>query len=112
VTIAAFATVCVLGAWARVGLTSLLDRPTFPTGTLVVNLTGSLVAGFLHARLDGGWELVAVTGALGAFTTFSTFATQLAEHLRSGRRWHAATYTVLTVVGAVAAATVGLVLGA
>jgi len=83
-------------------------------GKVVLVTGGTQGLGEAIARACAGSAVagVAVTGALGAFTTFSTFATQLAEHLRSGRRWHAATYTVLTVVGAVAAATVGLVLGA
>lgn len=53
---------------------------TFPYGTLVVNVVGCLVLGFL-----GGWaehrqmfspatRLFVMIGVLGGFTTFSTFA--------------------------------------
>jgi CrcB protein len=49
-------------------------HPELPLGTLAVNLTGSLVLGLL-AGLDvtGDTLLLAGTGFLGAFTTFSTW---------------------------------------
>jgi CrcB protein len=111
VTAVGFVAVCVLGAWARTGLVALLDRPAFPWGTLCVNVLGSLVAGVLHARLDGALELVAITGAIGAFTTFSAFAARIAEDLRDGRHGSVAVQGAATVVGTVGAAVLGLVAG-
>lgn len=47
----------------------------FPYGTLAVNLSGSLVLGVLvGAGVQGDAELLAATGLVGAFTTFSTWA--------------------------------------
>ncbi len=109
-TVAAFATVCVLGAWGRAGVAALLDRPPFPVGTLLVNCAGSAVAGALHVRLEGPMATVAVTGALGALTTFSSFSIQVAEDLRTGHGLRAAAYGVATIAGTVTAATVGAVL--
>lgn len=51
----------------------------FPFGTLIANLSGSLMLGFLAVAMVGmtfGHEvaLLVSTGLLGAYTTFSTFA--------------------------------------
>lgn len=52
---------------------------TFPFGTLLINVTGSLLLGFLMtliaARLvaDPHWRLFLAVGFLGAYTTFSTY---------------------------------------
>ncbi len=54
----------------------------FPYGTLLVNCLGSLVAGFFLALLAGRWSgseyfrLFLITGFLGAYTTFSSFAAE------------------------------------
>lgn len=106
-TAAAFTALCVLGAWGRTGLIAALDRPAFPAGTLLVNCLGSAAAGALHVRLDGAASTVAVGGALGAFTTFSTFSTQVADDLHEHRRWRALANLGATVTGCVAAAVVG-----
>lgn len=61
---------------------SIYHKTSFPFGTLVVNLLGSLIIGILLAlslkfpflaRHHAGHYLI-VTGFLGAFTTFSTFS--------------------------------------
>jgi fluoride exporter len=65
------------GAVAR----SLVDRAVvrrigrgLPSGTLVVNLSGSLVLGLLTGLgLDGDALLVAGTATIGSYTTFSTW---------------------------------------
>lgn len=66
-----------VGAIARFRLDELVQLRTageFPFGTLAVNLLGSLALGVLTgAGVGGGWLLVAGTGALGSFTTFSTW---------------------------------------
>jgi len=56
------------------------DSPTFPYGTLVVNLIGCLcigiLAGYFQKRPDLPIyiKLFAITGVLGGLTTFSTFS--------------------------------------
>ncbi|GAP12878.1 camphor resistance protein CrcB [Longilinea arvoryzae] len=51
----------------------------FPYGTLVINVSGSLVIGFLltliaeRVVVDPRWRLFLVVGFLGAYTTFSTY---------------------------------------
>lgn len=74
-----------LGAVFRylmVGLAQSTLGLHFPYGTLIVNTSGSFVAGFfltyLAARYSGDeyWRLFFFTGFLGAYTTFSSFAAE------------------------------------
>jgi CrcB protein len=54
--------------------------PSFPHGTLVINVSGSLAIGFFlvliteRVNVHPNWRLFFVTGFLGAYTTFSTFS--------------------------------------
>jgi fluoride exporter len=66
-----------LGACARVLLGAAVDgraASPFPWGTLAVNVSGAFVLGVLAgAGLDEDAYVLAATGFLGAFTTFSTW---------------------------------------
>lgn len=63
---------------------------TFPTGTLVVNLIGCLVAGSLLYLMFDRYLIsptvrtVVLIGLLGGFTTFSSFGLQTFTLLRDG----------------------------
>ncbi len=52
----------------------------FPAGTLMVNVVGSGLMGFLYfymagrGMLSGWWPQLLLVGLLGGFTTFSTFS--------------------------------------
>jgi CrcB protein len=58
----------------------VFDNPWFPYGTLVVNVLGCLVIGFLaglaetRAAFTPETRLFLFVGVLGGFTTFSSFA--------------------------------------
>lgn len=83
----------------------------FPWGTLVVNVLGSLAAGFFWGLLDdttGSQRTQALffIGLLGAFTTFSAYALDSLQLFHDGR-WGVATVNVLgnnigALLGAVA----------
>ncbi len=86
----------------------------FPIGTLVINVTGSLVLGFVLTlvteRILAPWwarPMVAI-GFLGSYTTFSTFSYETLELARAGSFLAAAG----NVLGSVLAALVGVYLGA
>jgi CrcB protein len=94
-----------LGSVARYGFTGLVARVagvTFPWGTLLVNVLGSLVIGVLGALASAdGKPLVAgdaraflMVGVLGGFTTFSSFSIDTLSLARSGA-WGAAGANVL-----------------
>lgn len=88
---------------ARVG-----EKAAWPWPVLLVNVTGSLVAGVgIHTDL----ALIAVTGLAGGLTTFSTLSVETVQLFATGRRG-AAIGTVAANLGlGIAAATVGWVVG-
>ncbi|MDZ7746470.1 MAG: CrcB family protein [Halobacteriales archaeon] len=71
-----------LGAVCRWGVGVALAGPAFPIGTLVVNVVGAFLLGVLlyERRLRNAFSsrtrLVAGTGFLSSFTTYSTFAAE------------------------------------
>lgn len=90
-------------------------RATLPTGTVVVNVTGSLALGMLTGwalRHGGGGEVSSVvgTGFLGGYTTFSTASVEAVRLARGGRVGAAMYHALLMIVLSLAAATLGLVL--
>lgn len=102
-------------ARAMVGL-SLPGR--FPWATLAVNVTGSLLIGWLMARLGpietaGAASLrnLLVVGFCGGFTTFSTFSWQTLEQMQKGQWGAAAANVVLSVVLCLLAVWLGFRLG-
>jgi CrcB protein len=95
-----------IGAIARYivsGIDYKFSGGVFPVSTIVVNLAGSLVIGFLW----GLFEAVAVSsqvrmfifiGVLGGFTTFSTFALENFNLMREGEHTIAAGNIILSNV--------------
>ncbi len=65
--------------YALAGVGQRLTTTDFPLGTLLVNVAGCLLIGFLYAALAGPWlireeyRVAILVGLLGGFTTFSTF---------------------------------------
>jgi fluoride exporter len=84
----------------------------FPSGTLTVNIVGSiamgLLAGWFALRGDGQTlRLFLTTGILGGFTTFSAFSLDTALLWERGERTVAALYAG----GSVAAGVIGVFAG-
>jgi CrcB protein len=105
----------VAGASLRWGINELISvgPGAFPAATLVVNLTGCLLAGIAAARLarrSAAWLLV-VTGFLGGLTTFSAFAAETRQLLDGGRPATAGAYVAASVAGGLAAAQLGRQIG-
>ena len=100
--IAGFAAVglgAALGAWLRWGLSAWLNLrvPSFPLGTLAVNVLGSFVIGFFatHTGPDGRWlvpqagRTFFMAGLCGGFTTFSSFSLQTLDLMQRESWLHA-----------------------
>jgi fluoride exporter len=109
------------GTPARFFVSGVIARrfgETIPWGTLVVNVSGCLVMGFVAAfaivhGLSGGsdyWLLVA-TGFLGSYTTVSSFALQTRALLRDGELRLAGWYVLLSVVACLGMVAAGLSAG-
>jgi fluoride exporter len=104
----------VCGVMARYGIgKATLHSDALVWSTVGINIVGSFLLGLLAAE---DWfsrdvrEAVGV-GFLGGFTTFSTFSVQVVLDVDAGEPWRAAGYLVASVVGGIAAATCGYLLG-
>lgn len=95
------------------GMTALFG-PSFPFGTLAVNLVGGFLMGLLVAILarstapTDSLRLFLATGVLGGFTTFSAFSLDTVTMLERGDLTTALGYVLLSVIGAVLALFAGL----
>jgi CrcB protein len=98
-----------IGGAARYGCAGLAARwlgVSFPWGTLIVNVSGSLLIGFLAALMAPDGRLLATSdtrsflmiGILGGFTTFSSFSLETLNLVRDGEWLWASGNVVLSVV--------------
>ena len=109
-----------LGANARYLSARWIDAAAggrFPLGTLLINVSGSLLLGLLGGVLAlrivpnaDGLRLALGVGFLGAFTTFSTFEFETHALLEDGIWWSAAANIVLSVAVGLIALRAGLML--
>lgn len=106
--VVAFVMLAAAGAVARALAGATLNGPRFPLGTLVVNIAGSFALGLI-AAWSAPASTLAGTAFLGAFTTFSSFARDVAALWEEGQRAQCVAYVVLTLGGSVTAAWAGLV---
>lgn len=84
-----------------------IGRP-FPFGTLVVNISGAVILGFLSGlALSHEVALLAGTSLVGAYTTFSTWMLETQRLTEERQLWPAAANIVVSVVLGIAAALLG-----
>ncbi|HYM72574.1 MAG TPA: fluoride efflux transporter CrcB [Stellaceae bacterium] len=111
-----------LGSIARYWMTNvvaLLLGPRFPWGTILINILGSFVIGFVaHLTTPVGsvplsFDLRAfiLVGICGGYTTFSSFSLQTLELARSGNWLGAGGNILLSVVLCLIAVWAGYLLG-
>ncbi|MFC5433432.1 fluoride efflux transporter FluC [Microbacterium suwonense] len=99
----------MLGTAARLGIGMLI--PDAALGVLLANLAGALALGILAARLPASDLRVFLgTGVLGGFTTYSAFTVD-SVGLWGEAPLLAVGYVVVSLVGGVAAAVLGMRLG-
>jgi CrcB protein len=110
----------VLGANARYWLSGWAAEKfgtSFPYGTLLVNLTGSLVMGFFITIIserfvvDPYWRLFIAIGFLGAYTTFSTYTYESIALLLAGQVGLGLLNLVGSSLAGTLAVTIGILLG-
>jgi fluoride exporter len=104
-----------LAAGARFALDfeiSARSRGAFPLGILAVNLAGALALGIVAgAGIGGELRVVAAGGAIGSFTTFSTWMLDIHRLERDGQRDLALLNVGVSIVAGFAAVALGHWLG-
>ena len=105
-----------LGSLVRYGTSIWLrgNSDQFPLSTLLVNLIGCFVLGYLATsslfveRMSLPMRVGLTTGFLGGFTTFSTFGLDGVRLIQSGALMWMFSYTAMSVFGGFAAAYLGM----
>lgn len=98
-----------LGTWV-----ARLYAGPFPLGTFLINVSGSLLIGFLmglfvnRPAIDAHFRLFIVTGILGGYTTFSSFEWESIVSLRGGAAGYGLLYLISSVLVGLASAWAGL----
>lgn len=89
----------------------------FPLGTLVINITGSLLLGFLYRyaldnpAISTEVRLMLTVGLCGGYTTFSSFSLESVRLLQDGQIGKALLYVGLSVMLCLVATGVGMAMG-
>ena len=106
-----------IGAIARQQSNQLIMRMfggEFPIGTIFVNILGSFIMGLLFElfatkiTLSDEWRSLIFTGVLASFTTFSSFALDVALLSERNEYYYALCYIGMSVVLSIGALFVGL----
>jgi CrcB protein len=110
-----------IGAMARFGLNVFLQRDVeFPWGTLMANLLGCLVMGFIAQLISGtAWfndasiipdqyRLLFAVGFCGSFTTLSSMLLELDTMLQKNEIFYSFSYLVGTLIGGFACFYIGI----
>jgi len=106
----------ILGTGLRLTINALVaPESAFPWATLLINVLGSAVLGYLVARVwpsAPAWLRAGLgTGLLGSFTTFSAVIVSLLTLTAAGMTLLAIVYLVVTLLLGFAAAWLGIRLG-
>lgn len=106
----------IVGCCARYGITQLVQLVygrSFPLATLIINVLGCFLMGFLffetleRVSVSPTLRTAILTGGLGGFTTFSTFAMEALLLMEDGETRTAVLYVLASVILGFAAAAFG-----
>jgi fluoride exporter len=98
-----------IGSLARfwmTGVMAVLTGPQFPWGTLLINVLGSFIIGWVagftltpaRVAMHPDLRIFLMTGFCGGFTTFSAFSLQTLELMQAGEVIQAVGYVLGSVV--------------
>lgn len=101
-----------VGSVLRYTISLIPCRSTFPLLTLITNILGAILIGYItglaiEKNLSQNTLLFLKTGVCGGFTTFSTFSLEAHNLLQSGHYGYAIVYILLSLAGSL----IGVVCG-
>lgn len=102
-----------IGAVLRylISLIPIKNPESFPINTFIINIIGAFAIGCIafavtkNENIDSRWLLFLKVGICGGFTTFSTFALETSDLIKSGSVAVALLYVAASVVLSVLAVT-------
>lgn len=113
VAVAAIGGLAALARFRLDGAVARRTRGDFPWGTMAVNGIGAFLAGLVAGLAPGeGWRIVVAVGALGSFSTFSTWMLETRRLAEDSRPALATANLALGIVAGLALAGAGWALGA
>lgn len=105
------------GAVTRFFVARVFSFSTFPVGTLVINVSGSLFLGWFltvagtRLPVSEGLRLAVAVGFVGAYTTFSTYMFESNKMLSDGQAIRSLLYIVGSVALGLLAVRLGVIVG-
>lgn len=105
------------GTLARYGLQGVVQvrmGSMFPYGTLLINLTGCLLLGFIgqltlnRMLISSDLRIAIAVGFFGGYTTFSSFGWETAKMLEDGEWLRATTYISASVIAGILLSVAGI----
>ena len=102
-----------IGAVGRYSLSLITVKTEFPFITLITNLIGALLIGFIvgivsdHTDISDNTILLWKTGICGGFTTFSTFSLEVLNLIEKKSYYIGGSYILLSVILCVAGVFLG-----
>ena len=110
----------IIGTIARYFMSGFVYRvfgTNFPYGTLLVNLTGCFIIGFLTAvsaskfLIDANTRVLLMIGFCGAYTTFSTLILETDNLVKNGQMTIALTNVLASVIMGFVLFRIGVLVG-
>lgn len=100
------------GALFRFFIQKAMQTKVFPVSTITVNLLGTFLLGWIVGKgIQEDLYLLAATGFLGAFTTFSTLNVDIIKLISSKQEKSAIIYFLSTYIGGLLCAAAGMLAG-
>ncbi|MDO4174023.1 MAG: fluoride efflux transporter CrcB [Eubacteriales bacterium] len=102
-----------LGSMLRYTISLIPYKSTFPLLTLLTNVLGAVLIGYItglavQKNLSEHVILFLKTGLCGGFTTFSTFSLEAHTLLQNGQYGYAALYLLLSLSGSILGVVCGM----
>lgn len=95
-----------VGAMLRYAISMIPCKQTFPILTLIINIMGAFIIGYITGfaakrEISRNVILLLKTGVCGGFTTFSTFSLEAYTLFQTGSYGYMSLYIFLSVAGCI-----------
>ena len=112
--IALFGAIGTLARYGLQGVVQVRAGGTYPYGTLIVNLSGCLLLGFIgqltlnRMLISSELRIAIAVGFFGGYTTFSSFGWETAKMLEDGEWLRATSYVAASVIAGLLLSVAGI----